>query len=175
MRIQRIGMLAAAGALALFLVAAWPVNAANAQAYWGYGVSGYTETETGQSWQANGYGYEPGYYQAYSAGYHQGLSDAQAGLTYDCSGHTQYYCDGYSQGFKTHWNNSEQQTQTQGAENNVKSNDNYIGVNQEQSTGIGSYPALREDNNGNGNGYDSSIQPGQVNPSCKIICLTIIK
>lgn len=51
-----------------------------------------------------------------------------------------------------------------------KGNGNYFGVNQEQSTGIGSYPALRDDNNGNG-----SIQPGQVNPSRKIICLTIIK
>jgi hypothetical protein len=61
----RIGMFAAA-ALALFLVAAWPVNAANAQAYWGYGVGnrvwGYTEA--GQGWQGNGYGYELGYYQA---------------------------------------------------------------------------------------------------------------
>jgi hypothetical protein len=171
MRIQRIGMLAAAAALALFLVAAWPVNAANAQAYWGYrvgnpGVWGYTET--GQRWLENGYEYW--HYQEYSAGYQQALSDAQAGLTYDCSGHTQYYCDGYSQGFKTHWNNSEQQTQTQDTENNVKSNENYVGLNQEQSTGTGSYPALRDDNNGN-----SSIQPGQVNPSCKIICLTIIK
>jgi hypothetical protein len=48
MRIQHIGMLAAA-----VLVAAWPVNAANAQAYWGYGVGnrvwGYTEA--GQGWQ----------------------------------------------------------------------------------------------------------------------------
>jgi hypothetical protein len=177
MKIQRIGMLAAAAALALFLVAAWPANAANAQSYWEYGIGnrvwGYTEA--GQSWQGNGYGYELGYYQAYSAGYQQGLSDAQAGLTYDCSGHTQHYCNGYSQGFNTYENNSQQQTQTQDGENNVKDNDNYIGVNQEQSTGIGSYPALRDDNNGNGNGYDSSIQPGQVNPNCKIICLTIIK
>ena len=51
MRIQRIGMLAA--------VASWPVNAAHAQAYWGYGagnrVRGYTEA--GQGWQGNGYGY----------------------------------------------------------------------------------------------------------------------
>jgi hypothetical protein len=173
---NRIGMFAAA-ALALFLVAVWPVNAANAQAYWGYGVgnrvSGYTET--GQGWQGNGYGY--GYYQAYSAGYQQGLSDAQARLTYDCSGHTQYYCDGYSQGFNTYENNSQQQTQSQGAQNNVKGNSNYIGANQE-SAGIGnSYPVLRDDSNGDENGYDSSIQPGQgqVNPSCKIICVTILK
>lgn len=34
----RIGVFAAVTALALFLQAAWPVNAANAQAYWGYGV-----------------------------------------------------------------------------------------------------------------------------------------
>jgi hypothetical protein len=154
------------------------VNAADAQAHWGYGVGnrvwGYTEA--GQGWQGNGYGYELGYYQAYSAGYQQGLSDAQAGLTYDCFEHTQYYCNGYSQGFNTYENNSQQQTQTQGAENNVKGNDNYVGLNQKQTTGIGSsYPVLRDDNNGNGNGYDSSIQPGQVNPSCKIICLTIIK
>jgi hypothetical protein len=168
-------MVAAAG-LASILVAACPVNAANAQAYRGYGkgyqgVWGYTET--GQGWQGNGYGY--GYYQAYSAGYQQGLSDEQAGLTYDCSGHTEYYCDGYSRGFNTYENNSQQQTQTQG-QINVKSNGNYFGVNQEQSSGIGrSYPALRNDNNGNGNGYDSSIQPGQANPSCKVICLTIIK
>lgn len=40
------------------------------------------------------------------------------------------------------------------------------GVNQEQSSGIGSsYPAQRDDNNGNGNGYDS-IQSGEGNPSC---------
>ena len=38
MRIQSIGMVTTAAALALFLLAAWPVNAANAQAYWGYGV-----------------------------------------------------------------------------------------------------------------------------------------
>jgi hypothetical protein len=158
-------------ALAFFLVAAWPVNAANAQAYWGYGVSGYTETETGQGWQWNGYGY----YQAYMAGYQQGLSDAQAGLTYECSGHTQYYCNGYSHGFNTYENNS-RQTQNQDAKNNVKGDDNYVGLNQEQSSGIrNSYPALRDDNSGNGNGYDSSIQPGQVNPSCKIICVTILK
>ena len=58
MRIQRIGMLAAAAALPLFLVA-WPANAADAQSYWEYGagnrVWGYTET--GQGWQGNGYGY----------------------------------------------------------------------------------------------------------------------
>jgi hypothetical protein len=123
MRIQHIGMLAAA-----VLVAAWPVNAANAQAYWGYGVGnrvwGYTEA--GQGWQGSGYGY--GYYQAYSAGYQQGLSDAQAGLTYDCFEHTQYYCNGYSQGFNTYENNSQQQTQSQGAENNVKGTSNYIGA-----------------------------------------------
>jgi hypothetical protein len=167
-----IGMLAVAAALALFLVAAWPVNAADAQAYWGYRAGyqgGWGYTEARQGWQGSGYGY--GYYQAYSAGYQQGLTDAQAGLTYDCFEHTQYYCDGYSQGFNTYENDSQQQTQTEGSENNVKGN----GLNQEQSTGIGSYPALRDDNNGNGNGYDSSIQPGQVNPSCKIICLTIIK
>ena len=64
-----------------------------------------------------------------------------------------------------------QQSQTQDTENNVKGD----GLNQEQSIGIGSYPALKDDNNGNGNGYDSSIQPGQVNPSCKVIFLTIIK
>jgi hypothetical protein len=59
MRIHRIGMVAAAAALASILVAAWPMNAANAQAYWGYGVGnrvwGYTEA--GQGWQGNGYGY----------------------------------------------------------------------------------------------------------------------
>jgi hypothetical protein len=177
MRIQRIGMLAAAG-LALFLVAARPVNAANAQSYWGYGVGNrvWAHTETGQGWQGNGYGYELGYYQAYSTGYQQGLSDAQAGLTYDCSGHTEYYCDGYSRGFNTYENNSQQQTHSQGAEVDVKRNGSYVGVNQEQSGGIErSYPALRDDNNGNGNGYDSNIQPGQINPSCKVICLTIIK
>jgi hypothetical protein len=125
MKIQCIGMFAAA-ALALFLVAAWPVNAANAQAYWGYDV-GYR----GQGWQENDYGY--GYHQAY-AGYQQGHSDAQAYLTYDCSGHTQYYCDGYSQGFN-YENNSQQQTQTQGAEINVKGNGNYVGINQEQTSG----------------------------------------
>ena len=41
-------------------------------------------------------------------------------------------------------------------------NSNYISVNQQQSSGIGSsYPALRDYNNGdgNGNGDDSSIQP----------------
>jgi hypothetical protein len=48
----RIEMFAAA-ALALLLVAAWPVNAPKAQAYWGYGV-GYTER--GQDWQEGGYG-----------------------------------------------------------------------------------------------------------------------
>jgi hypothetical protein len=169
-------MFAAAAALALFLVAAWPATA-SALSYWGYGVgyqadSGYTET--GQGWQGNGYGY--GYYQAYSAWYQQGLSDAQTGLTYDCFKHTQHYCNGYSQGFNTYENNSQQQTPTQGAEINVKGNGNYIGVNQEQSSSIGSsYPALRDDNNGNGNGYDSSIQPGQANPSCKVICLTVLK
>jgi hypothetical protein len=162
----------AAAALALFLVAAWPVNAANAQAYWGYGVSGYTETETGEGWQGNGYGY--GYYQAYGVGYQQGLSDAQAGLTYECSGHTQYYCNDYSQGFNTYENNLQQQTQTQGVEVDVKGNGNYVGVNQELPGGIGkSYPAPRDDNNRNG--YDSSIQPGQANPSCKVICLTIVR
>ena len=31
-----------------------------------------------------------------------------------------------------------EQTQTQGAEINVKGNSNYVGVNQEQSSGIGS-------------------------------------
>jgi hypothetical protein len=72
MRIHRIEMFAAAGS----------VCAANAQAYWGYGM-GYRV----QGWQGVGYAYG---YQAYSAGYQQGLSDAQAGLTYDCSGHTQY-------------------------------------------------------------------------------------
>lgn len=46
-----------ASALALILVAVWPLNAAKAQAYWGYGVGcqgvwGYTET--GQGWQGNG-------------------------------------------------------------------------------------------------------------------------
>ena len=51
-----------------------------------------------------------------------------------------------------------------------------MGMNQEQSGDIGSsYPALRDDNNGNGDGYDSSIQPGQANASCKVICLTILK
>ena len=50
MKIQCIGMFTAA-VLALFLVAAWPVNAANAQAYWGYDV-GYR----GQGWQENDYG-----------------------------------------------------------------------------------------------------------------------
>jgi hypothetical protein len=176
MRIRRIGMLAAA-ALASILVAAWPVDAAYAQAYWDYGIgyegaSGYTETR--QGWQANGYGYELGYHQAYSAGYQQGLSDAQAGLTYDCFKNTQYYCDGYSQGFNTYGNNSQQLSSapTQG-QINVKGNGNYF-VNQEQSSGIGrSYPALRNDNNGNGNGYDTTT--GQANPSCKIICLTILK
>jgi hypothetical protein len=175
-----IGMFASAAALALFLVAAWPENAANAQAYWrngvGYhGASDYIETR--QGWQWNGYGY--GYHQAYSAGYHQGLSDAQAGLTYDCSGHTQYYCNGYSEGFNTYENNSQQQTQTQGTEINVNGNRNYVGINQEQTSGSGvgssGYPAQEDDNNGNGSGYDSSIQPGQVNPSCKVICLTIVK
>ncbi|MFZ0222748.1 MAG: hypothetical protein WAM42_13780 [Candidatus Nitrosopolaris sp.] len=54
------------------------MNAANAQAYWGYSVgysrvSGYTGT--GQGCQGNGYGYGYyGYYQPYSAGYQQGLS-----------------------------------------------------------------------------------------------------
>jgi hypothetical protein len=59
MRIHRIGLWAEAAALALFLVAAWPVKAVYAQAYWGYGagnrVWGYAET--GQGWQGNGYGY----------------------------------------------------------------------------------------------------------------------
>ena len=41
----------AAAALALFLAAAWPVNAANAQAYCGYDV-GYQR----QGWQENDYG-----------------------------------------------------------------------------------------------------------------------
>ena len=103
-------------------------------------------------------------------------SNAEAGLTYDCCGHTQYYCNGYSHGFSTYENNSQQQTQC--AEINVKGNGNYIGVNQEQSSSVGSnYPALRDDNNGNGNGngYDSSIQPGQANPSCKVFCLAIVR
>jgi hypothetical protein len=43
-------------AIALFLMAAWPVNAANTQAYWSYGVgypgvSGHTETRPG--WYQN--------------------------------------------------------------------------------------------------------------------------
>ena len=170
----RIGMLAAA-ALAFFLVAAWlgEVKAANAQSYWDYGIGnrvwGYTEA--GQGWQWNGYEYEYGYYQAYSAGYQQGLSDAQAGLTYDCFKHTQYYCNGYSQGF-AYENNPQQQTQNLGEDINVKG----IGVNQELPGGIGSsHPALSDDNNRNGNGYDSSIQPGAANPSCKAICVTILK
>jgi hypothetical protein len=168
MRIEHIGMVAAT---VLALVAAWPVNAANAQGA-GYRVWGYIET--GQGWEGNGYGY--GYYQAYSAGYQQGLSDAQAGLTYDCSGYTRYYCDGYSQGFNTNKNNSQQQTQIQDAEINVKGNGNYIGVNQEEPSSIeSSYPALRGDNNGDENRYDSSIQPGLANPSCKVICLTIVR
>ena len=37
MRIYRIGMFATA-ALALFSVVPWPVNAANLQSYWEYGV-----------------------------------------------------------------------------------------------------------------------------------------
>jgi hypothetical protein len=170
--------LAAVAAVAWYLVAAWPVSAANAHycPYWEYGVGnrvwGYTEA--GQGWQGNGDGYR--YYQGYSAGYQQGLSDAQTGLTYDCSRYTQYYCNGYSQGFNTYENNSQQETQTQGAEINVKGNDNYIGVNQEEPSSIGSiYPALRGDNNGDENRYDSSIQPGQANPSCKVICLTIVR
>ena len=91
--------------------------------------------ERGQGWPESGYGH--GYYQAYGAGYQQGLTDAQTGLTYDCSGHTQY-CNGYSHGFNTYQNNSQQQTQTQGAEINVKGSGNYLGVNQEQPSGIGS-------------------------------------
>jgi hypothetical protein len=171
MRIYRIGIFATA-ALASILVVVWPVNAAYAQAYWGYGVGNRVWGYTG--WQGNGYGY--GYYRAYGAGYQQGLSDAQTGLTYDCSGYTQYYCDGYSQGFNTYENNSQQQTQTQGAEINVKGNGNYIGVNQEEPSSIeSSYPALRGDNNGDENRYDSSIQPGLANPSCKVICLTIVR
>ena len=121
----------AAVAFALFLlVTAWPVNAVNAQTYWGYGVGNrvWDFTETGQAWQGNGYGYA--HYQAYSAGYQQGLGDAQAGLTYDCFGHTQYYCNGYSQGFNTYENNSQQQTQTQVQISMLK-------ANQEQSSGIG--------------------------------------
>lgn len=160
----------ASGNFSLFLMAAWSVNAANAQSDWGYGMGNRV-----QGWQGYSYGY--GYYQAYSSGYQQGLSDAQAGLTYECSGHTQYYCNGYSQGFNTYENNSQQQTQTQGADINVNGNGNYVGVNQEQTSGSGidnsGHPAPRDDNNGNG--YDSSIQPGQANPSCKIICLTIAR
>jgi hypothetical protein len=115
-------------------------------------------------------------FRVFSSIHQQGLSDAEAGLAYDCFKHTQYYCNGYSQGFNTYENNSQQQTQTQGAEINVKDNSNYIGVNQEQISGIGSsYPALREDNNGNGNGYDSSIQSDQANPSCKVVSLTIVR
>ena len=153
------------------------MNAANAQAYWGYGAgyqagSGYTET--GHSSQGNGYGYGYyGYYQAYSTGYQQGLSDAQAGLTYDCFKHTQYYCNGYSHGSNTY-----EKTQTQGAEVDVKGNGNYVGINQEQTSGRGvessGYPAPEHYNNGNGNGYDG-IQPAQANPSCNVICLTILK
>jgi hypothetical protein len=119
------------------------------------------------------------YYQAYNAGYQLGLSDAQAGLTYECSGHTQYYCNGYSRGFNTYENNSQQQTQTQGAEINANGNGNYVGINQEQtgrsSVGSSGYPAPEDDNNGNAKGLASDIQPGQANPSCKIICLTILK
>jgi hypothetical protein len=37
MRIYRIGIFATA-VLSSILVAAWPLNAANAQAYWGYGA-----------------------------------------------------------------------------------------------------------------------------------------
>ena len=138
----------------------------DAQAYWGYsvgyqGVLGYIET--GQGWRGNGYGY--GYYQAYSAGYQQGLSDAQAGLTYDCSGYTQYYCDGYSQGYE---HNSQQQTQTQGAEINVKGNANYVGINQEQTSRRGAessgYPAQEDDNNGSRNGYDSEHSTRRSKP-----------
>jgi hypothetical protein len=63
--------------------------------------------------------------------------------------------------------------ETQGIGINVNGNGNYIGVNQEQSSGIETgYPALGDDNNGNG--YDS-IQPGQANPSCKVVCLTIVR
>jgi hypothetical protein len=165
----RIEMFAAA-ALALLLVAAWPVNAPKAQAYWGYGV-GYTER--GQDRQEGGYGYGK---EAYSAGYQHGLGDAQAGLTYDCSGHTQYYCNGYSLGFNIYENNSQQQTHTQGAEININGNGNYAGTKQQTSrSGVESsgYPA--QENYNNGNGYYSSIQPGQSNPSCKVICLTIVK
>ena len=44
----------------------------------------------------------------------------------------------------------------------ILGNNNYFSVNQQHSSGIGSsYPALRDYNNGdgNGNGDDSSIQP----------------
>jgi hypothetical protein len=56
MRIQRIGMLAAAAALAFFLVASWPVNAAYAQAYWGHGAGNRVRGNT-EAGQGNGFGY----------------------------------------------------------------------------------------------------------------------
>ena len=51
----RIGMFAAA-ALALFLVEAWPVNAANAQALLGLWC-GKSNLELYEAGQGNGYGY----------------------------------------------------------------------------------------------------------------------
>ena len=60
-------MFAAMAAIALFLVAALPVNAANAQAYWGYGA-GY---QGGQDWQGKGYGY--GYMKHIVLGISRGL------------------------------------------------------------------------------------------------------
>ena len=65
MKIQCIGMFAAAGTCFVFS-GAWPVNPANAQAYWGYGV-GYQ----GQGWQENDYGY--GYIKHITLGTSKGL------------------------------------------------------------------------------------------------------
>jgi hypothetical protein len=78
--------------------------------------------------------------------------------------HTQHYCSGYWSGYNDEWNRSvnlnTNVVQSQGADVNIKGNNNHVDINQGQASSNGG-----SDNGGSSSGHGA-------NPRCVIACIS---
>lgn len=170
-----------AAAVTLLMIVG-PSNAA--QAYWGnWGEGdGFGNGYGTNDWGSNyGGGYNSQQSGPYNVGYQIGESQAQSDYHSDqsyqpycgCPQHNWEYRNGYQQGYDVSWT---QQKQTQNSEINIHGNNNIVGVNQEQSGGLGSPTTTESYSNDDGNGYPSNTNgywPLSGNPECRVLCLSV--
>ena len=104
-----------------------------------------------------------GYNVCFDIGYQDGYTDAQNGLSSACVGHSKGWCAGYNEGFRAGNGRSNiyaGPSAEQGANINVRGDNNKISINQQTNT-----------QDGDDGPSSSHRKSSGVLPNCVILCL----